>query len=273
MGINTTTPSPAAVLDVSSSADGTNFGGFMLPRVIVAQRDAIPVTVDDAGLIVYVLNGSNSQLQIWDGTNWRPLFPQTIQYSAVISAWEMDGLSNYGPSPYNASVSSESVTVEGLTRASGLTTAGTAAANAWGANNWYMGAPLESKEEAIANNRFITFTITPNFGVNLSITTIEPYNIRRIEAGPTTGIWQYSLNGIDFFDIGSEIIWGTTYTAIGNPHAAIDLSGISDLQNLTSSTTVTFRIVNWGASSGPNHTWYFNRQNAGPDLIIRGNIN
>lgn len=274
VGINTTTPSAASVIDIQSS-NGTNFGGLLPPRVDLADRDLIPVTAADEGMLVYVINPPNSQLQIWDGTAWRTLFPQSIEFSAVLAAWDVSGLpggrNNYGPSPFNATSSNQSVTVGGLTRGSGLTTTGIAASSAWGANGWFAAAPTETQATAIANNNFATFTITPNFGINVSLTTIEPYNIRRSNEGPTTGIWQYSIDGTNFIDIGTSITWGRNTTATGNPQAALDLSSITDLQNLTSATTVTFRIVNWEATTNAG-TWYINDHVAGPDFIIRGNI-
>lgn len=273
VGINTTTPSPAAVIDVNSSSDGVNFGGFMPPRVTPTERDDIPVTAADEGLMVYVINPPNSQLQIWDGSAWQTMFPRTIELSTTLAAWEVNGvhiIQGFGPSPFDATTSHPAVSVGGLTRGSGLTTTGGAANNAWGANGWPSGLPTENQANAIATNNFITFTITPNFGVNVSLTTIEPYNIRLSGTGPTTGIWQYSINGVDYFDIGSEITWGGDTSGTGNDQVAINLSGIPELQNLTSATTVTFRIVNWGTTNNGG-TWYIN-DTPGNDLVIRGNL-
>lgn len=271
VGINTTSPSEKSVIDIRSSSDGTSFGGFLPPRVTLAERDLIQPDPADEGMLVYVINPPNSQLQIWDGTAWRTLFPQSIEFSAVLAGWEMDGLTNYGLSPYNATVTSASVTVGGLTRGSGLSTGGTAAGDAWGSAGWYSAAPTETQATSIANNKFVTFTITPNFGINLSITAIEPFRVQRSGTGPQNGIFQYSLDGVNFIDIGTVF----TYPIVGAPGNQIpsfDLSGIADLQNLTSTTTVTFRLVNWGAT-GTGGTWYIIDQNAGPDFIIRGNLN
>lgn len=270
VGINTTNPSPASVLEVSSSSDSSNFGGFMPPRVSLAERDMILPTAADEGLMVYVLNPPNSQLQIWDGTAWRTLFPQSVEFSAVLAAWEVNGVTGFGPSPFNATSSNPSVTVGGLTRNAALTTSGTAAGNAWGANGWYDNGP-DMPQDAINAGSYVTFTITPNFGVNVSLTTIEPFRVQRSGTGPNTGILQYSLDGVTFTDIGTQF----TYPVVGipgNQMASFDLSGIADLQNLTSTTTVTFRLVNWGASAAAG-TWYIADQVAGPDLIIRGNLN
>lgn len=279
VGINTTSPSAASVLDISSSSDGLNFGGFMPPRVSLSERDLILPTAADEGLMVYVINPPNSQLQIWDGSAWQTMFPRNIELSTILAAWEVNGvhlIQGFGPSLFNTTTSHSGVTVGGLTRSSGLTDTGTAANNAWGASGWYFAALTQNQTAAIVNNKFITFSITPNFGVKLSITAIESYNIRRTSTGPQTGIWQYSINGGAFIDIGGPIIWGGIIGNPGNPQAAIDLSAIVDLQNLTSSTTVTFRIVNWDADIDPsihnnNKTWYINNI-AGNDLVIRGNL-
>lgn len=270
VGINTTTPSAAAVLDVSSSADGTNFGGIKLPRVTVDQRDLIPVTADDAGLIVYVNDGPINELQLWNGVVWVSAFTQTLEQNALIAAWEVFGLNNptVPVSPFSPTSSNIGVSIGGLTLSPSLSF-GTGF-NAWGATNWFnMG--VDMPQDAINAESFVTFTITPNSGAELSFTSIEPYNIRRSTTGPTTGLWQYSINGGAFFDIGSSITWGGTTSATGNAQVAIDLSGIPALQNLTSDSTVTFRIVNWGAG-GSGGTWYINNHAAGEDLIIRGTI-
>lgn len=70
VGIGTTTPSPASMLEVSSTSDnGATYHGFMPPRVPdVAARDEIPVTAEDDGLIIYIKNPGC--LQIWNGISW-----------------------------------------------------------------------------------------------------------------------------------------------------------------------------------------------------------
>jgi hypothetical protein len=70
VGINTSTPSSNAVLDLNSHIGGTSYGGFLPPRITVAQRDLMPVTAADDGLIVYVTLADGSRcLQLYDGLN------------------------------------------------------------------------------------------------------------------------------------------------------------------------------------------------------------
>ena len=70
VGIGTTTPSPAAMLEVSSQTNSTGvYRGIMPPRVPdIDARDAILVTAADDGLMVYVQNPGC--LQIWNGISW-----------------------------------------------------------------------------------------------------------------------------------------------------------------------------------------------------------
>lgn len=184
--------------------------------------------------------------------------------SAVISQWSLNnttnggllpgGSNNFGPSPFAATLSDSNVTVGGLTRGSGVGTTGTGAASGWGGVAWDGNASLAA---AVTANDFVTFTVKANAGFELSLTDIAAYNVRRSGTGPTTGQWQYSTNSTTFTDIGSAITWGSGTSGGGNSQSAISLSGISALQNVPDTTTVTFRVVNWNAS-GSSGTWYLN---------------
>lgn len=76
VGINTSSPSPASVLDVKSSSNNINFGGFLPPKVTTAQRNSIPATAADDGLMVFLSQGTTRCLQVWDGTQlqWENLY-------------------------------------------------------------------------------------------------------------------------------------------------------------------------------------------------------
>ncbi|RMA64250.1 hypothetical protein [Ulvibacter antarcticus] len=76
VGINTITPSPASSLDVSSSSDNIIFGGLMPPKVNLAERALIAVTPADDGLLIYLIDGTQRCLQIYDGSmaQWRNIY-------------------------------------------------------------------------------------------------------------------------------------------------------------------------------------------------------
>lgn len=75
VGVGTTSPSDAAMLDVSSSVNGTTFKGFSPPVVTIAQRDMIAVTATDVGMLVFVNDSPNGVvcLQYYDGATWKCL--------------------------------------------------------------------------------------------------------------------------------------------------------------------------------------------------------
>lgn len=71
VGIGTTEPSAAAMLEISSQTNGTgDYKGLMPPRVPdIGARNAINPSLDDEGLLAYVL--SEHTLYIWTGTEWQ----------------------------------------------------------------------------------------------------------------------------------------------------------------------------------------------------------
>ena len=72
VGINTTSPSPASILEIRSTQDNIHFGGLMPPRVpSIASRNTICPSFSDIGLLVFV-EGIQC-LQIWNGTSWEDI--------------------------------------------------------------------------------------------------------------------------------------------------------------------------------------------------------
>ena len=70
VGIGTTSPSEAAMLEVSSQTNGAGpFRGFMPPRIPdISARNSINATSVDVGLLVFV--ESLGCLQLWNGSGW-----------------------------------------------------------------------------------------------------------------------------------------------------------------------------------------------------------
>ncbi len=183
-----------------------------------------------------------------------------------IVAWDTAGLSGYGASPFSPTTVNENLTVGGLTRGGGITTGGTVPANVWGGTGWDTSAT--SVSAAISANEFATFTIKANAGYEVSFSSIN-VNFRRSSGGPNSFQWQYSLNGTDFSNIGSVFSYTGTESD-GLAQTSITLSAISSLQSVTESTTVSFRLVMFNASSSTG-TWGIGRL-SGNDLVIAGTV-
>lgn len=94
VGINTTTPSAASVLDVESSSDGINYGGFMPPRVSLAERNSIAATAADDGLLIYLIEGNTREVQIWDGVElqWETVYAMPTNQAPVANNVTFSGL-------------------------------------------------------------------------------------------------------------------------------------------------------------------------------------
>lgn len=246
-------------VDVASFAQSTSgrFGGSDLPRLPSGRsRSSLWRFVARATVVAVVSLMAAERVQ-----------------AEVISAWNFNNTSNggllpggsgdFGPSPFAATTTAGNVTVGGVTRGTGVATGGTGAASGWGGVGWDGPSELAA---AVVAQHVVTFTVKANPGFALSLTEIAAYNVRRSASGPATGQWQFSTDGTSFTDIGSPIPWGSTTTDAGNPQSPIDLSGITALQNLPATTTVTFRVANWDASSSAG-SWYFN--GAGSNLSQR----
>ena len=183
----------------------------------------------------------------------------------VLAGWDVGGLNS--SAPLASDNTAANLSVGNLTLGSGVTAGSTA--NTWGGTSWQEGT---DESTAVANNNYATFTVAAASGYIVSFTNIPAYNIRRSSTGPTTGIWQYQVGSGSFTDIGSAINWGSGTTSSGNAETAINLSGISALQYVPAGTTVTFRVVNWGAT-GSGGTWYINNlSTAGDDLQVLGTV-
>jgi hypothetical protein len=219
-------------------------------------------------------------LAIWNAGFVSPTYAQTD----TLATWELTGVvtTNWGASPLPAQLVSSAVTTNGWTRgagvlftAAGVATTGTPAGNTWGGNGWdgFTPAGANSIDSALFRGDFVNITFNVVAGQTVSFTGIPEYNIRRSSSGPTTGQWQYSVNpNGTYINIGSPLTWGSITTASGNPQSAIDLSTISNLQNLGGGTTITFRIVNTGATSSGG-TWYLNQlATAGRDITFMGSV-
>ena len=90
VGIGTTTPSTASMLEVSSMSSDGAYKGFMPPRVTVAQRDLIAVRKQDLGLLVFVNDPQANiyGLQVYNGVFWENVYlllnsekPTQIEYT------------------------------------------------------------------------------------------------------------------------------------------------------------------------------------------------
>ncbi len=194
--------------------------------------------------------------------------------AAVIAGFDFStlagGTNNFGTSPLVSTTTAANTTNTGIVRGSGVGTTGTGAARGFGGND-FTGT---SAATAVGLNEFFTVGVTAATGYSVSFSDLGAYNIRRSGTGPTTALWQYQIGAGTFTDIGTAFTIGANTAAAGNVQASVSLSGITALQTVAAGTTVTFRLVEWGAS-GTGGTFYLNDPVAGntaSDFTVNGSI-
>ena len=106
VGIGTTTPAQASMLEVSSQTNGTGpYRGFMPPRVPdIAARDAINVNANDTGMLIFVQ--SSGCLQMWNGISWESVTcPSVAIVTVAMQDFDANTTWNYSVNPafYNSS--------------------------------------------------------------------------------------------------------------------------------------------------------------------------
>ncbi len=90
VGIGTTNPSSASMLEVSGTTNGgAPYKGFMPPRVPdIAARDAIAPSTTDVGLTVFV-EGIDC-FQIWNGSAWESIHcNNSIEFINVVQNFDL----------------------------------------------------------------------------------------------------------------------------------------------------------------------------------------
>jgi trimeric autotransporter adhesin len=159
-----------------------------------------------------------------------------------IAAWQLNGKAGNETS-IDASTLNSNLNTSTLMRGNGLNVS--ALANVFGSTNFTVSG---TKADAITNNKYITFNINAKSGFQVSLSTLD-VRFRRSGTGPNAFQWQYSLDGSTFTDLSSVDISYTSTTTGGDAQTQINLSSITALQNVSSSTSIIFRLYGWGATA------------------------
>ncbi len=267
VGINTINPHASAELDVTSTTKG-----LLLPRLTTTAINNLTATASE-GLVVF--NTTTKQYWGFNGASWQVFTtataPTGVAQITTFAYWEFGtlpgGTNNFGFSPFAGFVSQ--ITNANLERGVGIGTTGAAASSSWGGTDFNTSA--NTVAAAVAVSEFFTVILTLPATAIFSFTKISAYNIRRSGTGPASFQWQYSINGGTFTDIGSAVNAGAVTSATGNPMPEVTLSSITALQNLpTTSTTVAFRMVIYGATNAGGTFYLNNLITTGNDLEIIG---
>lgn len=252
-------------LDVATSLDFVS--GFVVSNVAVSGTSYALSGLESGVTYYYRVRAYNACGTSSDSETITVLTP------LILAGWDVSGLTggsgNYGSSPLEVSTySTGNVGVIGLSRGPGVGQSGSAAARGWGGTGWNSA----SAGDAIAAGQFVTSVVQATSGRLVSFTSISKFDYRRPADGPTSGLLQYSIDGSTYHDI-TTLDYTSTDEAGGSIAVPISLTGISELQGVTADTPVTFRVVNYGASSGTAPWYVYDKDGStADDIEIRGVI-
>ena len=250
--------------DVSYSVGGTASSGLAL-----SYSSSVPsvASVDPSTGLVTVLSGGVTTITVSQAgnTNYSVASSgtQTLTVNQSLAAWDISATTMTAtncPTPTTAG----NLTVTGFTRGSGITFTGTTYAREWGG---YMGAITANATAATSNATYLSFTIKANAGYKVSLSKIPAAKIYSSTVGPKKGQWQYSTGG-NYTNVGSEMAW--TLNGV-NDAPEVDLSAVTDLQNVDSSKTITFRLLGYSntATTG-TFALYDGTASTAADISVQG---
>jgi len=171
-----------------------------------------------------------------------------------ILGWQFGSPASSGDeTTYAATTVNANLEISSLSRGNGITATNLArgfSANAFSGS----GSAAGTKAQAESTNEYFEFTVKAKANYKASLSTLD-VRLRRTSAGPNAYIWKYSLDGTNFTEIGSQVSF--TSTSDGVDQTQISLSNITSLQNVPSTTTITFRLYAWGANTANASTGTF----------------
>ena len=228
--------------DVKFKLTGTASSGLALSYT--SSNLSVATIVNDSVFIAGIGTTTITAKQAGSGNYTAAVdVPQVLTVTgAPIVAWQFGNPASTGDEvSYNATSNNSNLNASVLSRGAGVVAA--TLANGFSANTW----DGTSKATAVTNNEYFSFAINPKVDYVVSLSTLDVV-LRRSSTGPNAYIWKYSLDGIAFTEIGTDISFTSTASS-GVAQTQIDLSSIAELQNVPSATTVTFRLYAWGASA------------------------
>jgi hypothetical protein len=163
----------------------------------------------------------------------------------VLASWESSGqtgggVTSFTPTNINGGMTAPSA----LTRGTGVGLATASSAGYWGGNNF----STTTAAAGVTANKFLTFSLKPSNGKAVSYSSIDKFNIRIASSGPIKYQIDYQIDNGTFSPCETVALASRPTASANYVLGPIDLSGITALQNVSTSKTVTFRITPFEAS-------------------------
>ncbi|MFY7898955.1 MAG: glycosyl hydrolase, partial [Chitinophagaceae bacterium] len=194
----------------------------------------------------------------------RPAFPENV-LAGFSTADITTSTSNAIATPLAPTTLDARITApQSLTAGSG-NTGPFSLAGFWGGLSWSN----STAAVGITENKIMSFKLQATSGKTVNYSLIDTVYIRVNTNGPNQFQFQYQINNESFVNIASRSI--ATVTALRtdklNP---IDLSSIAALQNVPSTSSVTFRIIPFGATTTNSFAIGDGTGNTTNDFAVKG---
>lgn len=172
-----------------------------------------------------------------------------VKAQTIIAGWNLKAYGSAGnsiPGSLNATSKDPNIEISILSRGLGLSPSDVNFS--YFSNVSSSSATGNTASDAVVNGDAYLVTLKAANGT-MSLSKIN-YQLYRSLNGPNTFRWAYSINGGAFNDVGTSDVSYSGTDNLGLVQTSIDLSGITTLQNVPSSSTVIFRLLGWGATTG-----------------------
>lgn len=192
----------------------------------------------------------------------------------ILNAWQFyidNGIISTGKEETYTSTTTDSTVIESiLTRGSGATTTSSGHTGGFIANF----TPSVSKQSALSGNCYFEFRMKAKPGYLMSLFALDT-RLRRQEFSAYIYRWMYSLNGVDFTELGnSDGTLNEFAVNAGYIQPTLYLNDYQDLQNIPENKTVTFRLYAWGGTETTTTQKHFgfgqSKLATGPALKVSG---
>ncbi len=152
-----------------------------------------------------------------------------------------------------------------LTRGSGVALPPTTSSDGyWGGASW----STTTAKDGIDDNKFLTFSLKSNNGKSVNYHSIDKLNIRINGTGPIQYFIDYKVDNGTYRPI--DTIKGPTRINGNFQLGPIALHNVPGLQDVPSTSTITFRITPFDATGTGNFLIGSGTADTDPDLVITG---
>jgi VCBS repeat-containing protein len=193
------------------------------------------------------------------GSTSATAFSVAWNFSGITGTAAEDWPAHQAPQPPSSNTATSLAATDLI--ATSFTYTGAPAGATWG------GSGFNANTDRLDPVRYATTTLTSSTTI-IAITEING-NIRRSATGASRVSIQYKIDSGTFVEAWTNTTDFPGTAAAGNSFTTLDLTGITDLQNIPIGTVVTIRIVPYKGAETAVGNWYLNSGNTSSPTALQ----